>query len=315
MTYIVMDLEWNQPVSKNSYPYLKIGDKMSNEIIQIGAYKVSEELEIIDSFCTYIKPRYYKKLNSFVKRVTQINKDIINSADGFDVAIERFKNWCGDDFSIFTWGNDDVYVMKQNLDFYGMDKSFITKWYDMQMIFSSSHMHDSSQRSLRFAMEYFGIEEDNERRLHDALDDAYYTAKVFTLHDIKDCLCSYELTSDFDTMCMELDDTRFGSFYSKNKALHDARVAHVFCPECGESAKEHSAWISLGGKYVCIASCEKHGEFVSRVKINKHLDGKFYVNKITQKASTKMREDIKEKYRLKKEKSKSDKKKEISAIK
>lgn len=45
MEYVILDLEWNQPVSKNSYPYLSIGDRMSNEIIQIGAYKVSEEMK------------------------------------------------------------------------------------------------------------------------------------------------------------------------------------------------------------------------------------------------------------------------------
>ncbi len=50
MEYVILDLEWNQPVSKNSYPYLSIGDRMSNEIIQIGAYKVSEEMKITDSF-------------------------------------------------------------------------------------------------------------------------------------------------------------------------------------------------------------------------------------------------------------------------
>ncbi|MBE7026224.1 MAG: exonuclease domain-containing protein [Ruminococcaceae bacterium] len=314
MTYIVMDLEWNQPVSKNSYPYLKIGDKMPNEIIQIGAYKVSDEMEITDSFCAYIRPKYYKKLNSFVKRVTNIDKTTIGEGESFISATQRFKNWCGDDFCLFTWGTDDIQVMKQNLDFYDVDKSFITHWYDMQTIFSVSQLGEKQQKSLSFAMEHMQIKKEENRRLHDALDDAYYTAQILTKHDIRACLKEYSGESNFKVLCSELDDTSFGAFYTKNKAMADKNVALMRCPECGECMKKYGAWLSVNGKYVCLATCAKHGDFISRVKINKHLDGKFYVNKITKKASVQIADDLKKRYDCSKRQAKMKRKPKVSVL-
>ena len=42
MNYIVLDLEWNQPVSYASAAYRKVGSKLLFEVIQIGAAKVNE---------------------------------------------------------------------------------------------------------------------------------------------------------------------------------------------------------------------------------------------------------------------------------
>lgn len=308
MIYIVMDLEWNQPVSKNSYPYLKIGDKLSNEIIQIGAYKISEQLEIIDSFCTYVKPKYYKKLNSVVKKITHIDKEEVLSGKSFTQAIELFRQWCGKEFYLFTWGCDDVCVMRQNLEFYGIGTSFIKRWYDLQTIFAAEQLGEETQKSLQFAMNFFDIKEESDKQMHDALDDAYYTARIFVRHDIKSCLEVYPQTSDFAQMCAELDDMEFGGFYTKRRAMSDKAVSQVVCPECGRVLKKYGRWISSNGKYVCVATCGEHGDFVSRVKFNKHLDGKFYVNKTTKRESESVCNAVREKCDVARVKAMSDKK-------
>ena len=49
MNYIIMDLEWN-----NSY--MKSAEKFINEIIEIGAVKLDEELNTVDNFSELIKP-------------------------------------------------------------------------------------------------------------------------------------------------------------------------------------------------------------------------------------------------------------------
>ncbi|NCB06388.1 MAG: exonuclease, partial [Clostridia bacterium] len=49
MQYIVVDLEWNQPVSYNSAVYRRVGDSLMFEVIQFGAVKLSEELQVVDS--------------------------------------------------------------------------------------------------------------------------------------------------------------------------------------------------------------------------------------------------------------------------
>lgn len=53
MNYIIFDLEWN-----NAYSYAKKG--FMNEIIEIGAVKLNERLEIVDTFKQLILPKITK---------------------------------------------------------------------------------------------------------------------------------------------------------------------------------------------------------------------------------------------------------------
>ena len=60
MNYIVMDLEWNQAISQKFVKTKPV--YLSGEIIEIGAVKVDEEFNIIDSYKQYVKPNFYKKI-------------------------------------------------------------------------------------------------------------------------------------------------------------------------------------------------------------------------------------------------------------
>ena len=42
MDYIILDLEWNQPLSYNSSAYKSVGGKLLFEMIQIGAIKLNK---------------------------------------------------------------------------------------------------------------------------------------------------------------------------------------------------------------------------------------------------------------------------------
>ena len=48
MNYVVMDLEWNQ--STNRYRAESNGIRLSGEIIQIGAVRVNEQMEITEKY-------------------------------------------------------------------------------------------------------------------------------------------------------------------------------------------------------------------------------------------------------------------------
>ena len=58
MDYIILDLEWNQPLSYNSSAYKSVGGKLLFEMIQIGAIKLNDRLEIIDTFNQLIQPTH-----------------------------------------------------------------------------------------------------------------------------------------------------------------------------------------------------------------------------------------------------------------
>lgn len=42
MHYIILDLEWNQPMSYQSHVYREVGDRLIFEMIQIGAVKLDD---------------------------------------------------------------------------------------------------------------------------------------------------------------------------------------------------------------------------------------------------------------------------------
>lgn len=54
MEYIIFDLEWN-----NAFNYRT--QKGINEIIEIGAVKLNDNLEVIDTFKQLIYPQAFKK--------------------------------------------------------------------------------------------------------------------------------------------------------------------------------------------------------------------------------------------------------------
>ena len=55
MQYIVIDLEWNGGYSRKAHGYF-------NEIIEVGAVRLNETLEVVDTFQANVRPVVSKKL-------------------------------------------------------------------------------------------------------------------------------------------------------------------------------------------------------------------------------------------------------------
>ena len=72
MNYIIFDLEWNQCCGGRDME----NPRMPFEIIEIGAVRVSEDREILDSYQQVIRPRVYKKLHYKIKEMAK--NDLIN---------------------------------------------------------------------------------------------------------------------------------------------------------------------------------------------------------------------------------------------
>ena len=54
MNYIVFDLEWNQPYSNDISFMKRTKMPLTGEIIQIGAVKLNEKMDIVDHFTMFI---------------------------------------------------------------------------------------------------------------------------------------------------------------------------------------------------------------------------------------------------------------------
>lgn len=95
MNYIILDMEWNQAISKQRI--VRQPFYLHGEIIQIGAVKVNEDFEIIDTFNTMVQPKYYTKMNKMVEELTCIHTETLNNGILFPAAATRFRKWCNND--------------------------------------------------------------------------------------------------------------------------------------------------------------------------------------------------------------------------
>ena len=172
MQYIVLDMEWNQPWPGSYAAQKVLPVQIHGEIIQIGAVRLLETGKIADEFQVLVRPKYYKKLNSRVSKLTGL-RDARLREEGlsFPEALERFRDWIGGPCIFLTWGFDDITVLEDNILLHDGEPDWITQWYNAQMIFNAQTGCGNTQKALSTAMELLGIEP--SRPAHDALGDAY----------------------------------------------------------------------------------------------------------------------------------------------
>ena len=183
MHYIVLDLEWNQPLSWQSPVYKQIGDRLIFEMIQIGAVKLDDDLQIADALSLPIAPTHYIQIHPRIRRMTGLGAEELAGAPAFREALEQFAAWCGEDYVLLTWGCDDVSVLQQNIDFFGCQDIPLPPLCDIQKLFAQVHQL-KDRPSLKKAMELMDIAPDESMAFHNARNDAWYTALVFrTLPD------------------------------------------------------------------------------------------------------------------------------------
>ena len=188
MRFVVMDLEWNQSI--NTYVAESNGIRLHGEIVQIGAVKLNEKLEITDKYSELIKPVHYKKMQQGVVDLTEITDEMVQEGRPFPEVAEEFLTWGTADIAFATWSQNDIIMLEDNMLFYGMDIDDLPVCYDMQIVFDDQVMMDGRDYSLSYAMWKF---DEKPERSHDALNDAINTAKVMRNLDLDVDLTDYEV--------------------------------------------------------------------------------------------------------------------------
>ena len=187
MNYVVMDLEWNQ--SNTRYRAERNGIRLSGEIVEIGAVRVDEDMEIIDKYCQFVKPECYKKMNRTVSELTDITTEMAHSGRPFGEVIREFLEWVGGD-AFLTWSENDIIMIEDNMLFHGMEIDDLPKCYDMQLLFDDQITQEDRPFALSYAMWKFDIKPE---RSHDALNDAINTVKVLRQLDLSEGFEEYEI--------------------------------------------------------------------------------------------------------------------------
>ena len=285
VNYIVLDLEWNQPLSRQSAPFRELGERMPFEIFQIGAMKLDESFELVDRLEGIVRLQQYKKLHYMVKKLTGVTAEEIGRGRPFDEVAEEFYRWCGEEFTLITWGYDDIPILKQNLTFYGLDTAWCDRWYNLQVIFNEQRGEGKNQRSLEYAMEAFEIPQDYPR--HNAAADAYYTARVAQRLDLATGLPAYEQMIWRMRPQRIVKTKKLGVFPGRKEALSAPKVGRICCPVCGQVLREQTRWKGTAdGGYRADASCETHGDFTARLRFKKIPQG-FAVTRVIRTAKPK----------------------------
>ena len=142
MQYIVIDLEWNGSYSKKAHGYF-------NEIIEVGAVKVNERMEIVDEFRAAIKPVVSKKLSSIVTDLTNITAEELEDGTTFAIMMRQLSRWMGSEPStVLTWSTTDLMVLMENCRFfYGRQEiPFLKNYMDFQVYAQQRMSVDTSQQ-------------------------------------------------------------------------------------------------------------------------------------------------------------------------
>lgn len=252
MNYIIFDLEWTNG-------YCKKLKKPINEIIEIGALRIDEEMNICDTYKQLVKPFFTGKLSWRVKELTHItNEEIENDGIDFAQALKDFSGWVGAEDAIFlTWSNTDLYVLAETCGYYNNEISigFIKKYVDAQKYCQPfiKEIEQGNQISLLNAANRLGIEND-EDSLHRALADCVLTARCF----IK-CYDS-EILGNYVNKC---DKSFFEKLMFKAYPINDLGKAGIslsnyvsLCPECNKPMKQISKWENINNSFRGFFQCK-----------------------------------------------------------
>lgn len=263
MNYIILDMEWNQALSREKMVHSPI--TLRGEIIQIGAVKTNERFELIDKTRIAVRPMYYKVMNRHVEKITGITNSVLKCGESFPQAFKRLREWCGEEFRFVTWGFDDISMLAENLELHGMNTHFGADYINLQLIFNSQVDSERVQWALSDAMERLGIPVDAQA--HDALNDAWFTYEVCRKLDMEKGLRDYPALSANIRTALRKDVIT--NVKSCRRMLDDRRIRTFSCPSC-ENALTAREWLIYGGgKRTTIANCPVHGDFLIKIASRK----------------------------------------------
>lgn len=180
MYYVIFDLEFNQAEHPSKDNKSGSDIKCPFEIIQIGAVKLDQNLNKISSFNKLVNPQIYKELNKYVKSITNLTIEDLNNSEDFAIVYNEFLDFIkGEGCILCVWGTVDLKELIRNVKYHNLDVSSLSKDYIDIQKYASKHLKCPKGISIGLQNAVELLEVPLEHKLHDAYNDAYYTAEVF----------------------------------------------------------------------------------------------------------------------------------------
>ena len=268
MTFLIVDLEWNGAWSKRAHGYF-------NEIIEIGAVRLTETMEETGRFHAVIRPQVSKKLSTIVTDLTNITEEELSDGTSFYKAMAGLRRFAGEgDRVLVTWSTTDLSVLMENCRFFTGDDRPVgfTHYADLQAYCQKQLGIDASrQPGLDNICERLGISEEGFS-LHRAPDDACLTAEI--------CRRMYEPAA-FAPYVRKMDEEFFARARFKITPITDIHSPHLpasvwefTCPDCGQPLRPLRRFTVRGRAFMADMVCKRCKKtYTARVQARLKYEG------------------------------------------
>lgn len=237
MNHIILDLEFNEHTN-NKHENMDWAKVCPFEIIEIGAVKLNDKFEEVDTFRILIKPQIYSFVNRYVYKKTKISIEDLQYGFEFSKAINLFLKWIGEDYTIYTWSENDYPIMKNNCILYNEDYEWFDNYIDLQIEYKI-YTNSKDIRGLKKAINDLRIPE--VKLFHSALSDAQYTAEILKAMKHGKKVKAHKTISDEGII----------------KYVEKSKSKVVRCPYCGRFLKRQYEKKSYRNKYNILAECDE----------------------------------------------------------
>lgn len=267
MNFVILDLEWNGTYSRRLKGFM-------NEIIEFGAVKVDESMQILDTFDALVRPQVGKKISGKIKTLTNITNEELENGLHFMQAMSRFRKWMGDAV-LMTWGTSDILTLIENNRYFcGNERiPFLKQYVDLQDYCERMLHYDATkQMGLSVSAQLLGVDEADIVH-HRAMDDSLLSLRCL------ERLYSEEMLLPF------IQDARADAFYEKitfktmiicdlSNPLIKRSDMIFHCNTCGRRAVREEEWKLKNKSYRAIFRCKNcENRFIGRVQFKLKYDG------------------------------------------
>lgn len=160
------------------YIVLDVEATDEQEIIEIGAVKLNEQLEVVDKFQSFVRPTKNHVLTYYIKKLTGIQQQEVDQAEPFPNVFQSFTEWAGNQPFLITWSKSDKLYFRGEFLQHKLENTFLHHFIDIQSIVCKL-ISSESVMNLKKVLECFELEFDGTE--HRALNDAVNTAKLFVV--------------------------------------------------------------------------------------------------------------------------------------
>ncbi len=267
MDFVILDLEWNGTYSRRTKGFM-------NEIIEFGAVKVDENLNIVDTFSHLVRPQVGKKISGKVQTLTHLTNEELAQGMQYLQVMSRFKKWMGSAV-LMTWGTSDILALIENCRYFcGNERiPFLKGYIDLQRYCEVClHADDGKRMGLSTAAQRLGVDEDGVEH-HRALEDS-----LLSLECLRKVYDPAKLRGS-----IEMADHK--AFYDKilfktvivcdlSNPLIKRTDMFFNCERCGRRAHRESDWVLKNKSYHASFLCRScRSKFTGRVQFKLKYDG------------------------------------------